>query len=295
MEAAALRRCKAALLADPSLISATESAVRLLRARHGLTDGEARRRLARLTASDLQTLLDEIAPDGRYEMGALEEALGFPVFEDYFFEMVGEMDDDEDRNYITIPIVGLNHLDAYEVFEEWPVHYQLAYLINRPADLYKPAREDTAEEQARWAHFRNRLGLPESLRPTGGVTAKNLYGVFKRERTPLRHLMKALEMTEYSTGCIFFDFSNEMEMDADIEWSADHVDWLRRDYQLCERIGADIEDLRAWIWIDDDAAERVSRALLLYEKARRMTNARQNETRVRVAARATGGTLVTIL
>lgn len=291
MHRARLRKLKQALASDPSLIDAEACAMFLMKMYGGLSEKEARSRFNRAAGSDIEELLDRVAPDGiegAIDYGALYNYFPFPVHEDYFIDCACELRETGGLEWLQIPIHSLNDFEAWDGFEEWPTAYQLAWLLNRPPDVNLYDRD----EEANWKHFSEKVGLPPKMRPKGRVDSFICAQFFEASRSPLKHLPMAIQMMEYSTGVIFFDFSCQQDAgDVEVYFNEENVEELTQHYQRGLGIDRDLKTLRDWI--DADPRANSERAIRLYNKARRLTDEQKNDKRRRGGAQP--GTLASVL
>src|SRR5581483_11857011 len=269
--AAALANIKAHLLRHPAQIDAHKAGVQILARQLNCSTEAARLRLADLKGSNVihrlfkRVLPKEFAKAYR-KPGDLThqffDILGFPINEDWFQQLV--IYERQDPEAYPIPIYSFNP-DLFEHtydFQDMIPSFQLGMLFYRFKDQgFGPNAE---EETEYWTHLVEKHGLAKELRPTGYVESRRLVDVFKKQRSPLKHFEIVLRIIDYNTGCFFYDFYHEMELD--LPWSRDNILFLRKEFKRAQQIQTNSETLDKWL--KEDPKERFAAALNLYQRAK---------------------------
>jgi hypothetical protein len=288
MSANAVASLRQTLLADPSRLDSRAAAIRILTARHKCAPDQAKARLERAQHCHAINELFQKALPADYERelkkvhgskievaGRFFSCLGFPVYEDILAERM------EEGNPLewSIPIVGSAFHACPDCcdFKDLELAFQIAFVtarsIESPFGVNDAGLQEREDEY--WKILSKRYHLDHRLKPTGAVDMPTLFGLYGEQRTPLRFLTQVDQVISYSTGSIFFDFDENEMGDPNIHWSPQNIGFLREDHALAVRIESEIKRLEKWLAASP--TKRISQALRLYHKARKLTNAKRKQ------------------
>jgi hypothetical protein len=124
-----------------------------------------------------------------------------------------------------------------------------------------------------WPYVVERYSLTESdPRPTENVDYNRLRAILKEERTPLKHLVLAVEMIHYETGNIWLDYSF-CQPALSLDWTVENVRSLAGEYRKAEAAFDQIEELDRYL--DAHPQEAVRQAVRLWNQAARVQEPEQ--------------------
>lgn len=263
------------LLRRPSHINARAAAISILTQRYKCEPHEAEKRLNELKGDNVINALFKAVLPWHYRKALRSHSrlslaeqffnlLKFPINDIWLTEIA---DEGEDPASFYIPIYSMNPGVAsgdYD-FEQLPLVFQIAVLIYRPKNSYWELHADDGQEA--WQYLVDTYKLDAALRPTGAISMQSLMQLFKKQRGPLHHIPLAINVTDYNTGTIFFDFDYEMG-DPNIDWSKENIEWLRKQYKVALSIEKKLYSLNDWLLAHP--RERITQVCRLYNQLRKL-------------------------
>lgn len=304
MKVPSVQTVKARLLADPSLINVRRAAARLLAARFHCSEPAADFHLSDFKrASDINKTFERVLPDVyEREKGSLFDRARaffdaidnrFPVDWQYLDEEYMQLGDDEASYFdLGIMVTSMRPFHAWRYREEWeeiPLAFRLADMLFDFATPGNPADRGVKA----WAYFARNFGLAEELKPQGKYGEQMALSIcFEEHKSPLKYLPLAVQVLNYSTGCLFYDYDEEDGPPDAWEWSKTSVDYLTAQGKLGLDIRGKLKRLDNWL--EAKPAARVAQACRLFKKFSRMV--RDNDEAIqRITAAPAARALVDVL